>query len=263
MLILTYLVLGAGAGLIAGLFGIGGGLIIVPALVFSFQLQGMSADVLTHMAVGTSLATIIITSISSIRAHHRRQGVRWDLFWPLAVGILLGALIGVKTAGRLSGPHLQLIIGCFALLVAAQLGFGFKPRPTRGVPGRVGLGAAGGVFGWASALFGIGGGSLTVPYLSWHNVDMSKAVGTSAACGLPIALMGASMNVFEGWGHSALPPWSLGYVYLPAFGGIVLTSAWFAGIGARLAHRLPPRVLKQTFALLLLVVGLRFILSAW
>ncbi len=263
MLILTYLVLGACAGLIAGLFGIGGGLIIVPALVFSFQLQGMSGDVLTHMAVGTSLATIIVTSVSSVRSHHLKQGVRWELFWPLAVGILLGALIGVKTAGRLSGPTLQFIIGCFALLVAAQMGLGFKPRPTRDVPGRTGLGVAGGVIGWASALFGIGGGSLTVPYLSWHNVDIPKAVGTSAACGLPIALMGASVNVYEGWGHSALPDWSLGYVYLPAFGGIVLTSAWFAGIGARLAHRLPPLVLKRIFALLLLAVGLRFIMSAW
>ncbi len=262
MVILTYLVLGACAGLLAGLFGIGGGLIIVPVLVFSFELQGMSPEVLTHVAVGTSLATIIVTSFSSIRTHHSKQGVLWPVFWPLAGGIALGAVIGVKTAGQLSGQSLQLAIGLFAICIAGQMGLGLRPAPTRSLPGRPALAVAGGGIGWASALFGIGGGSLTVPYLAWHNVRIQQAVGTSAACGLPIALMGALTNVQEGWGHPALMEWSLGYVYLPAFFGIVATSALFARQGARLAHHLPGEVLRRIFALLLLLVGVRFIWKA-
>lgn len=261
MLFLSYLILGACAGLLAGLFGIGGGLIIVPVLVFSFALQGMAPEVLTHVAVGTSLATIIVTSLSSIRSHHLKQAVRWDLFWPLAAGIALGAVLGVKTAGMLSGPVLQKVIGVFAIVIAVQMVLGLRPQGEHTMPGRFGLGAAGGVVGWASALFGIGGGSLTVPFLSWNRVRMQEAVGTSAACGLPIAVMGALTNVQEGWGHPELMPWSLGYVYLPAFLGIILASAYFARVGARLAHRLPARILRLAFALLLFAVGLRFLLT--
>ncbi len=262
MLILSYLVLGACAGLIAGLFGIGGGLIIVPVLVFSFGLQGMSPEVLTHAAVATSLATIVVTSISSVRTHHGKLGVRWDIFKPLAVGIVIGAILGVKTAAQLSGPMLQLLIGCFAILIAIQMGLGLKPKPARQVPGAAGLGVVGSLIGYASALFGIGGGSMTTPYLNWCNVRIQQAIGTSAACGLPIAITGALVNIQQGWEHPALMPWSLGYVYLPAFIGIVLTSAWFAGYGARLAHALPERTLKRAFALLLLIVGIRFLITA-
>lgn len=263
MLLLTYLILGACAGLIAGLFGIGGGLIIVPVLVFSFELQGMSPAILTHAAVGTSLATIVVTSISSVRAHHAKQGVRWDLFKPLALGIIVGAVLGVKTAGQLSGPILQLIIGCFALLIAAQMGLGLKPKPHRQVPGTTGLGIVGAGIGYGSAIFGIGGGSMTTPYLSWCNVRIQQAIGTSAACGLPIAVTGALVNIEEGWGNPALMPWSLGYIYLPAFIGIVLTSAICARYGAKLAHRLPEKALKRAFAVLLLLVGCRFLMTGF
>ncbi len=263
IVLLSYLLLGACAGLVAGLFGVGGGLIIVPVLVFSFELQGMSPEVLTHVAVGTSLATIIVTSISSILTHHHKGGVIWPLFWPLAAGICLGAILGVKTAGRLSGSSLQLVIGCFAIIIAMQLAFGLKPKPSRGVPGRPALSLAGGVIGWASAIFGIGGGSLTVPYLTFSNVQIQRAVGTSAACGLPIAIMGSLTNIEEGWNHPQLMDWSLGYVYLPAFFGIITTSAIFARFGARLAHWLPADTLRRIFALLLLLVGVRFLLSYW
>jgi len=262
VLLLSYLILGACAGLIAGLFGIGGGLIIVPVLVFSFGMQGMSPEVLTHVAVGTSLATIVVTSLSSVRTHHLKQGVRWDIFKPLAVGIVVGAFLGVKTAAQLSGPVLQLLIGCFAILIAIQMGLGLKPRPTREVPKPFGLGVVGSFIGYGSALFGIGGGSMTTPYLSWSNVRIQQAIGTSAACGLPIAITGALVNIQQGWDHPALMEWSLGYVYLPAFVGIVLTSAWFARYGARLAHALPERTLKRAFAVLLLLVGIRFLSTA-
>ncbi|WP_027857464.1 sulfite exporter TauE/SafE family protein [Marinobacterium jannaschii] len=259
--ILLYLVLGAFAGVVAGLFGIGGGLLIVPVLVFSFELQGMSADILTHMAVATSLATIVVTSLSSVRAHHKRGAVRWQLFRPLALGILLGAFLGVKTAGQLPGNYLQIALGIFALCVALQMALNLKPAAGHVTPGKRELGIAGGVIGWVSSMFGIGGGTLTVPYLSWRQVQMQQAVATSAACGLPIAVMGALANIPEGWGNPALPQWSLGYVYLPAFIGIVITSSQFAKVGARLAHSLPADKLKRIFALFLLFVGGRFIYS--
>lgn len=256
-----YLLLGALAGVVAGLFGIGGGLLIVPVLVFTFELQGIPAAVLTHMAVATSLATIVITSISSIRTHHQHGAVRWELFRPLGVGILLGAVLGVNTAVQLPGPVLQLSIGIFVLVVAVQMALNLKPSAGDSLPSKLELGAAGGGIGWASAIFGIGGGTLTVPYLSWRRISMPQAVATSAACGLPIALMGAATNVGLGWGDPDLPEWSLGYVYLPAFMGIVLASSLTAPVGARLAHRLPQARLKRVFALFLLVVSLRFILG--
>lgn len=255
-----YLLLGALAGVVAGLFGIGGGLLIVPVLIFTFQLQGIDPAVLTHMAVATSLATIVITSISSVRAHQQHGAVRWELFRPLALGILAGAGLGVYTAVQLSGAVLQLALGLFVLLVAMQMALNLKPSAGEPVSGKGELGLAGGLIGWASSIFGIGGGTLTVPYLSWRRVAMQQAVATSAACGLPIALVGALTNVWVGWGRPLLPEWSLGYVYLPAFVGIVMASSLTAPLGARLAHRLPQPVLKKVFAAFLAVVGARFIL---
>lgn len=264
MLVLAaYLILGAIAGTLSGLFGIGGGLVIVPALVFGFGLQGVSPEIAVHLAVGTSLATIIFTSISSVRAHHSRGAVRIDLFWPMAAGIVIGTAIGVNTAVALSGETLKMIIGIFAIGVAFQMGFGLKPKPSRDVPGKAGLTLVGGGIGWASALFGIGGGTLTVPFLSWCNVRIQQVVGTSAACGLPIAISGALTNAWAGWGHPDLPAWSTGFVYWPALVGIALTRMYFAKFGVRLAHNMKPEVLKRSFAVLLVIVGLRFLWSAW
>lgn len=259
VLFALYLGLGALAGTLAGLFGIGGGLVIVPVLIFSFGLQGVTPDVAAHLAVGTSLATIVFTSISSVRAHHARGAVRWDLFRPMTVGIVLGAVLGAWTASLLSGAALELIIGIFVILVALKMLLEVNPSPSRDVPGGPGLGAAGAGIGWASAIFGIGGGTLTVPFLSWCNVRMQQAVATSAACGLPIAVAGALTNLATGWSRPQLPEYSVGYVYLPALLGIVLTSVLFARVGANLAHRLDARLLKRIFALLLIVVGVRFL----
>ncbi|WP_297795573.1 sulfite exporter TauE/SafE family protein [uncultured Marinobacter sp.] len=256
-----YLALGAFAGTLAGLFGIGGGLIIVPVLIFSFGLQGISTEIAAHMAVGTSLATIVFTSMSSIRSHHLHAAVRWDIFKPMTVGIVMGALVGAWTASLLSGPALELVIGVFVILVALKMIFEVNPKPGRVVPGPAGLGAAGGGIGWASAIFGIGGGTLTVPYLSWCNVNMQQAVGTSAACGLPIAVAGALGNIWTGWGSPELPTLSLGFIYLPALLGIILTSVFFARVGANLAHRMNARLLKRIFAIMLILVGIRFLLS--
>ena len=250
-----YLILGAVAGVVAGLFGIGGGLLIVPVLIFSFSAQGMSPEVLTHAAVATSLATIVVTSISSVRAHHKRGGVRWDLFKPIALGILLGAFIGVKVAGWMPGELLQVVFGVFALCVAIQMGFGLKPSAGADAPSARTLAVGGGFIGGLSAIFGIGGGTLTVPFLSWKRVQMQQAVATSAACGLPIAVMGALTNIWEGWGHPQTDSWSLGYIYLPAFAGIVITSSLCAKFGARLAHSLSAVMLKRRFAVFLLCVA--------
>ncbi|MBX8478064.1 sulfite exporter TauE/SafE family protein [Pseudomonas cichorii] len=255
-----YLALGACAGVLAGLFGVGGGIIIVPVLVLSFGLQGFDASVLTHLAVGTSLATIVFTSINSVRAHHSLGAVRWPIFAWLTVGILFGAGLGSLTASYIAGPYLQKIIGVFALLVALQMALDLRPRASRSVPGKPGLTAAGVVIGWASAIFGIGGGSLTVPFLTWRSLSMQQAVATSAACGFPIALASAISFMILGWHDSLLPPHSLGFVYLPALLGIAVTSMFFARFGARLAHKLSPRLLKRLFATLLLCVGISFLI---
>jgi len=260
LLIALYLVLGAVAGTLAGLFGIGGGLVIVPVLIFSFDLMDFSPDIAAHLAVGTSLATIVFTSFSSIRSHHQHKAVNWEIVRAMAVGILLGAVLGAVTASMLSGASLQLIIGIFVILMAVKMFLDVNPKPGRDVPGRPGLGGAGAGIGWASALFGIGGGTLTVPFLSWCNVRMQDAVGTSAACGFPIAFAGALANMATGWNHPELPSLSAGFIYLPAFAGIVLASVLFASVGANLAHRLDARVLKKIFAVFLIVVGIRFLI---
>lgn len=255
-----YLALGAAVGVLGGLFGVGGGTIIVPVLVLSLGAQGVDPAVLTHLAIGTSLASIVFTSINSVLEHQRKGAVRWPIFAWLALGILAGAGLGALTASSLQGPLLQKIIGVFALLIALQMALDLKPRAAGVVPGKPGLVAAGGVIGWASAIFGIGGGSLTVPFLTWRSVPMQQAVATSAACGLPIAAAGALAYMALGYGNAQLPAYSLGFVYLPALAGIAATSMIFARFGARLAHRLSPRLLKRLFAALLFAVGVNFLL---
>jgi uncharacterized protein len=255
-----YLLLGGFAGVLAGLFGVGGGLIIVPVLVFSFTAQGFDPQILTHLAVGTSLATIVFTSMNSILTHHRKGAVQWPVVLWMTLGILFGAALGSLTAASIQGPLLQKIIGLFAIAMAVQMGFSLQPKASAGVPGRPVLAVAGAVIGWASAIFGIGGGSLPVPFLSWRSVPMQQAVGTSAACGLPIAIAGALSFAVVGWQDAHLPDWSVGYVYLPALVGVAITSMFFARVGANLAHRLSASMLRRLFALLLLGVGINFLI---
>jgi len=253
--LLIYLAVGAIAGFIAGLFGVGGGLIIVPVLVYLFSQQGMHSEYLVHMAVGTSLATIIFTSISSVRAHHRRGAVLWPVVWRLATGIVVGALLGAAIADWMSSLVLRRFFAVFEWLVALQLLFGVKPPPARNLPASPGLFGVGNVIGAISAIVGIGGGTLTVPYLVWNNIDMRKAVATSSACGLPIAIAGATGFVLTGLRQAGLPDWSIGYLYLPALAGIVIASVLFAPLGARVAHWLDPARLKRLFGIFLLMLG--------
>jgi len=274
MSFLLYLLVGAVAGLLAGLLGIGGGLIIVPVLIITFQAMGFQPEVLTHLAVGSSLATVTATATASSWEHHRRGGVRWEIFLFLAAGIAVGSFLGAKTATHLQGPVLQMLIGAFAVAVGAKM-LGLPGRRSETKPavrgtalhrlpgGPAALAAAGGVIGWVAAMFGIGGGPLTVPYLTWRRLPARQAVGTSAACGMPIGLVGALTFICTGWQVDGLPDWSTGFVYWPAVLGIVLTSMVCARLGAKLAHKLPGQTLKRIFAVLLFVVGSKFLLSGF
>lgn len=258
--------IGVIAGLLAGVLGLGGGLIIVPPLIYLFHGMGIDESLVTQMAVGTSLCTIIVTSTNSVRTHHRAGFVRWPLTWRLGVGIVVGALLGAVIADRLPGQSLARLFGLFAVLMAVQMMFGGRRRAANlteaeRLPGNAGLALAGGVIGTISSLFGIGGGSLTVPFLSWCRLPMQNAVAISAACGLPIAVAGSVGFVVTGWGLAGLPAGALGYVYLPAALAIVITSFPMARVGAGLSHRLPSATLKRIFSLVLVVIGLELIFN--
>lgn len=256
-----YLGLGAAAGFLAGLFGIGGGMLIVPVLVYSFALQDIPAAVAMHLALGTSLATIIVTAGSSVLAHHRHRAVRWPLVARLAPGVAAGAVLGAVVADFIPGLTLQRAFGVAELALAAYMLGGRAARAHRELPGSGALTSVGLGIGALSALAGIGGGSLTVPFLSWCNVPMRYAVGVAAACGLPIAAAGAGAYAWVGWGNPALPEWSTGYVYWPAFIGISLATLLCAPLGARLAHRLPEHLSRRLFALLLAGLGLAMLIG--
>jgi len=262
MELLSYLISGAVAGLMAGLLGIGGGLVIVPALALLFLHQGFSADTVMHYAVGTSLATIILTSISSLLAHQRRGSVYWPAVRHMAPGILLGALASAWLAKQMSSTVLALVFGVFLLLVAGQLLLGAKPAPHRQLPGAVGLGATGGVIGLVSGLLGIGGGTMTVPFLLWNRVDIRLAVGTAATLGLPIAIAGTVGFVISGLHAAAQPGNNSGFIYWPAVAAVALASVPAAPLGARLAHYLPRVTLQRLFALLLVIIGVKMISGA-
>jgi len=258
-LLIAYFAIGAVAGILAGLMGIGGGIVIVPALYFLFVWQGFADALLMQLAVATSLATIVFTSIASARAHHRRGAVLWPTVFRLGPGIVLGAIAGGLLARYLSSGGLRMFFGLFEIAVALQIGLGAKPPAGRVLPGSLGMNLAGAGIGGLSALLGIGGGTLTVPFLLWCNVVIHQAVATAAACGLPIALAGALTMMAAGWDHPALPDHSLGYVHWPAALAIVAASFLAAPLGARLAHALPVMTLKRVFAVVLALIGLRMV----
>ncbi len=251
--------LGLAVGFVAGLLGVGGGLIIVPVLIFILHAHGLGAGMEPQLALGTSLASILFTSLSSVRAHHRHGAVEWGLLQRLAPGIVIGTLAGALLAARMPALALKVFFVAFLCYASLQMWLDFKPAPQRGLPGRAGTALAGGVIGAVSSWVGIGGGTLSVPFMLWHNVPLHRAIGTSSAVGFPIALAGAIGYVLGGWGVDGRPAGSLGYVYLPALAGIVLGSVLTAPLGAFTAHRLPVRRLKRVFALLLAVLALRMI----
>jgi uncharacterized membrane protein YfcA len=308
--LLPYLATGAVAGFLAGLLGVGGGLVIVPVLALVFAAQGFPAAHVMHFALGTSLTSILFTSLSSVRAHHAHGAVEWAVVRGIAPGIVTGTLLGTWLAAQLPTQFLKVFFIVFIYYVAAQMLLNIKPKgnaeemseadavqgarraatetyrrdrrgsehratpqcaaaaiysafpkPSRRLPGRAGLFAAGGVIGGVSSLVGIGGGTLSVPFLSWCNVSLHRAIATSAAIGFPIAAAGALGFLLNGLAAENLPPWSLGYISLPALGGLALASVLTAPLGARVAHRLPVARLKKVFALLLLALGTRMLMS--
>ncbi len=258
-----YLAFGSLAGILSGLFGIGGGVVIVPFLVWFFSLRGFPPDSVMIMAVATSLATIVVTSVSSVLAHHRLGSVRWSVVFRLAPGILIGSVLGSVIADRLPPHWFKLIFALFLLYVAARLSVDAKTENGRmRTPGGWVYFSAGIGIGAVSSILGIGGGTLSVPFLVKCRFPIRNAVAISSACGFPIAAAGSLTYIVLGWEKPVLPAWSLGYVYLPAFAGIVATSIPFAPIGAKLAHRLPTRRLRRMFAIVVLIVGAKLLWQA-
>lgn len=258
---LVYLALGAFAGFLAGLLGVGGGLVIVPVLAFAFAAQHFPPGYVLHLALGTSLASILFTSISSVRTHHVHGAVSWSILRGVTPGIVAGTLAGTVVVAHLSTGFLKSFFVVFVYYVATQMVLNIKPKASRELPGLTGMFAAGGVIGGVSSLVGIGGGTLSVPFMTWCNVKMHQAIGTSAAIGFPIAVAGAIGYVLNGLGRPGLPSLSLGFVYLPALAGLVVASVLTAPWGAKLAHRLPVARLKKIFALLLYAIGTRMLVS--
>lgn len=264
MIYAWFVLAGVVAGLCAGLFGVGGGMVIVPALIWILAAYGLPSEIVPHIAVGTALATIILTSISSMSAHHKRGGVRWEIFRHMAKGLVLGSLVGAWIATLIDGVSLQAILGFGAVAMAIKmLFFPNKEHPDAPVPKDYQQGIAGIVIGLLSAIFGIGGGSLTVPYLSGHGIPMRQAVGTSAACGLPIAIAGAAGFIW--FGRAAVDVQDvdglLGFVHIGAFISISVASFIMAKVGAHLAHALPAQTLKRAFGVLLMCVGVQLVVS--
>ncbi|MGL4605689.1 MAG: sulfite exporter TauE/SafE family protein [Iodobacter sp.] len=255
MAILAYLGVGIVAGFLAGLLGVGGGLVIVPALLYVFVMLGLPPEHHQHLALGTSMATIVFTGIASLRAHHARGAVRWAVVKTITPGILLGTFAGAQIAAFVPAQGLKWFFVAFAYLVAAQMLLDFKPKPSRALPGKGYTRLVGAGIGLVSSWVGIGGGSLSVPFMTLCNVPVKEAIGTSAAIGLPIALAGAFGYMVSGYWVSGLPQGTLGFVYLPALAGIVLASFPMARVGAAAAHRLPVPVLKKCFAALLIILA--------
>lgn len=256
-----FLATGVLSGLLAGLFGVGGGLTTVPILALILTAQGFPEAHVMQVAIGTSLAVIALTALSSARAHHGHGAVRWPAVGTLVPGLVVGALLGAWTAHGLSTVVLARIVGIGALAVAAKMLLQADPRVRNSHPGRALLTGAGAIIGWASALIGIGGGSLTVPFLRLCGFEMREAVGTSAAAGIPIAWAGTIGFIWTGYSVAGLPEGQLGYISLPGFAAVAVASVLMAPVGARLAHRLPQLWLQRAFAGLLIIIGCTMLLG--
>ena len=259
--LLTYCAVGAVAGILAGLLGIGGGLVIVPMLIYVFALHNVPNELTMHLALATSMASIIFTSVSSFMAHHKRGAVHWDVVKKIVAGILVGTFLGSCFASAMSTNFLKIFFIIFLYFVAIQLLLNKKPKGARELPGKMGMFGVGNGIGVVSSLVGIGGGTLSVPFMLWCNIPVHHAIGTSAAIGLPIAVAGTVGYIINGWNVAMLPQYSVGYVYLPALFGIAAISVLTAPLGVKLAHSLPVDRLKRIFSLLLFAVATKMLLG--
>lgn len=260
LLIAGLLLIGTCTGFLAGLLGIGGGMIMVPFVTMILTAKGYPADYTVKMAVATSLATICFTSISSVRAHHQRGAVLWPVVKVLAPGILVGSLLGAQLAVALPGKLLGILFAIFVAFSATQMLLNRKPKPSRTLPGPLPTFAVGNVIGVLSALVGAGGAFVSVPFMTWCNVKIHDAVGTSSALGFPIAFAGTLGYIWAGQGMPQMPPGSVGYLYLPGLLIISLASMVMAPLGARTAHRMDIQPLKKVFAVVLYCLAAYFLL---
>ncbi len=256
LLIAELILLGICTGFLAGLLGIGGGMLMVPFMTIIFSARGLGPDLAVKMAIATSMATILFTSIASVRAHHKRGAVRWDLVRTLAPGIVIGSIIAsMGVFALLKGSWLAIFFAVFVGFSATQMFIDRKPAPSRQIPGTAGQLGAGGFIGFISGLVGAGGGFISVPFMTWCNVAMHNAVATSAALGFPIALSNAVGYAIAGQSAAGLPPNSLGYIWLPALLVIAVGSVFTAPLGAKAAHALPVKKLKRIFASVLYLLA--------
>lgn len=260
---IVFILAGLLAGFFAGLLGIGGGFVVVPVLVLVLPQADIPHDYVAHVAIGTSLLCICITALSSSYAHHRRQAVSWSDFSVIAPGLVIGASVGAALASALSGPYLVLVFVSGAMITAIYLLSGYQPQPNNGDKSRWPFFMYGNFTGCVSTLIGIGGGSVLVPFLAYKGRPMVKAVGTAAACGFPIALFGASGYALTGWQKGVNLPYSVGYLYWPAFLGIVIFSTISAPLGAKIAHFISEKRLKQVFATFLFLTSGQILYSQW
>ena len=261
ILIVVYLVVGVFVGLLAGLLGVGGGTVIVPILDITLPLQDIDFSVVHHMALATSMANIMFTSITSARSHSKRGTVRWDIVKAMTPGLLLGTLCGTFVVSSIPTVPLKIVFCVFLLYTAFQMILDVKPKSAHPLPGRVGLFLAGSFVGVVASFVGIGGGVIIIPFLTMCSVPMINAIGASAAMGFPIALAGTIGFIYNGWGHAALPDYSLGFVYLPALAGLVVASMLVTPYGVKLSHTLPIKTLKRCFGVVLLAMVARMAYS--
>ena len=259
-LFLSSLVLGIVAGLLAGLFGLGGGVIIVPVLSGLFSAHHFPNELIMIMAISTSLATIIPTSISSILSHHHLNNIRWDNVRQLVPYIFIGAAMGAIIAHYIDSTLLKNIFIAYLFYVSFRMAKGSSPVAPIKKKARSHHSVVGAAIGLLSSLLGIGGGTLTVPYLVSQKIPMKNAVAISSTCGLPIALSGTLIYIIIGWNNTSLPEWSIGYIYLPSLVGIMLCSILTAPIGARLANKLPAKQLKHYFSIVIFLIAIKMLL---
>ena len=260
LLIFFLLAIGSCTGFLAGLLGIGGGMVMVPFVSLILEARGYPADYTIKIAVATSLATICFTSLSSVYAHHQRGAVLWPVVRVLAPGIVVGSLVGAQVTASLPAKTLGIVFACFVAFSATQMLLDRKPKPSRTLPGRIATFGVGNLIGVISALVGAGGAFISVPFMTWCNIKIHSAVGTSAALGFPIALAGTLGYIWAGQDLPPMPPGSLGYLYVPGVVVISLASVMTAPLGARTAHRMDIRPLKKVFALVLYALALYFVL---
>ncbi len=248
--------LGVCTGFLAGMLGIGGGMLQVPFMTFILSRKGVDGGLAIKMAIATSMATIVFTSVSSLYAHHRRGAVRWDLVRGIAPGIVVGGLLaGAGVFALLKGPQLAYVFALFLGVSALQMLLDRKPKPSRTMPGWLGQSAVGGVIGLFSGLLGAGGAFVSAPFMTWCNVPMHSVVATSAALGFPVALASTAGYAISGWTLPAALPGAFGYLYLPALLIVAVASVCVAPLGARSAHAMDVKQLKRHFALVLFVLA--------